>query len=487
MIESAIFKGQTVGVFGLARSGIAAALSLSAGGASVLCFDDAEKGRAAAQAAGLTVADWREWPWARVAALILSPGVPLTHPTPHAIVARAQEAGAEVIGDVEILYRTLKAQARPHKNGNGNGNGSGPSAAANPLICITGTNGKSTTTALIGHLLARAGLRAEVGGNIGRAALDLAPPAPGLVYVIETSSYQIDLSPTLKPEIAILSNVTSDHIDRHGSMEGYVAVKRKLFQHQGAGDVAVVGVDDAPSADTCTLLGAKGGVKAVPVSVGKALGRGVYVIDGVLYDATVSPAVAVANLREAPALQGAHNWQNAALAYAAVRELSRDTQELGRALLAFPGLAHRMERVGKIGKALFVNDSKATNADAAEKALVCFDGIFWIAGGKAKEGGIEPLAPHFPRIAKAYLIGDAAESFARTLEGRVPYERCCDMKTATAMALADALRSAAIEPVILLSPACASFDQFRDFEDRGDQFKAFFARLKSELGEGRAA
>jgi UDP-N-acetylmuramoylalanine--D-glutamate ligase len=477
VIPVSLYKGRTVGIFGLARSGVSAARALSAGGAAVLAWDDTERGRQSAAANGISLIDASTWPWERLAALILSPGVPLTHPEPHEVVKAAKAHDVPVIGDIELFYRTLKPSVE-----------AAPAGSSPSIVCVTGTNGKSTATALIGHLLSRAGFDAQVGGNIGKPALDLTPPTKSTVYVLEVSSYQIDLAPSLKPDVGVLTNITPDHLDRHGSLEHYAGVKRRLFEQQRAGDVAVVGVDDKLSADTCTLLSARGGVNVVPISVGKVLGRGVYVIDGLLYDGLVSPPLLVSNLKDCQNLPGVHNWQNAAVSYAAVRGIIRDVGEIARALLSFPGLPHRLENVGKIGKVQFINDSKATNADAAGKALACYSNIYWIAGGQAKDGGIEALRPFFPRIAKAYLIGAAADTFAQTLEGEVKLDRAGDLKTAMIRALADAVRSPQPNPVVLLSPACASFDQFRDYEDRGNSFRAHFQDIATQLNghEARA-
>ena len=277
----------------------------------------------------------------------------------------------------------------------------------------------------------------------------------------------------------MLSNITPDHIDRHGSLENYAAVKARLIENAAA---AVIGIDDAQTKAIFTRMGAK---QATAVSVGKVLGRGVFVLDGVLYDSQGGRANKIMDLREATHLPGSHNWQNAALAYSATRPYARDARAAASAIADFPGLAHRIEDVGRIGRLRFVNDSKATNADAAERALVCFDGIYWIAGGRAKEGGIEPLAKHFGRIRKAYLIGEAAKDFAQTLDGKVAYEISGTLDAAVASAARDASRDGVASaggdgsaaPVVLLSPACASFDQFRDFEHRGDAFRAAVAKL----------
>ncbi|MBV9692822.1 MAG: UDP-N-acetylmuramoyl-L-alanine--D-glutamate ligase, partial [Alphaproteobacteria bacterium] len=440
-------------VFGLARSGLAAIRALKDGGARVYAGDDKESAFAAAEAAGAHVASFSEWPWERIKALVLSPGVPLTHPAPHAVVARAAAAKVPVFGDMELFAREIGAHA--------------------PVIAVTGTNGKSTTTALIGHVLEALGHKAEIGGNIGKPALELAPPAARTVYVLEVSSYQIDLSPGLKPAMGVLTNITPDHIERHGSLDAYATLKGRLIEQSVT---AAIGIDDSRSAELFTRLSAAG-KSAVPVSVGKVLGRGVFVLDGVLHDSQGGRADRICDLNDAAHLRGAHNWQNAALAYAAAKPWARDGRALAGALLDFPGLAHRIEDVGRIGKVRFVNDSKATNADAAERALLCFDDIFWIAGGRAKQGGIESLRRLWPRIRKAYLIGEAASDFSRTLEGQVPFEMSGTLETAVAQALADAARSEAGSPVVLLSPACASFDQFNDFEQRGDAFRAAVARL----------
>ena len=461
MIVSRAFSGRTVAIFGLARAGLGAVRSLRAGGAEVIGWDDNASAREKGYAAGAEILPWREWRWENIAALILSPGVPLTHPKPHEVVAHAKSANVPVIGDVELFAREIGGKA--------------------PIIAITGTNGKSTTTALIGHILASAGYDAQVGGNIGTAVLDLSPPSGGkgalqTIYVLEMSSFQIDLTPGLKPDVAVLSNLTPDHIDRHGSMENYAAVKQRLLKQVPAGGQAIVGVDDSYSSQIFTALCGTG-VTCWPVSVGKVLGRGVFALDGGLYDAQGERAVKVLDFAEAPRLPGAHNWQNAALAFAAVKAFVKDKDRIASAIKSFPGLAHRMELVGEIGKVRFINDSKATNADATQRALACYDDIFWIAGGKAKEGGIESLGGYFPRIRKAYLIGEAAHAFSRTLDGKVAYDLSETLDQAVTRAGADAQASGLADAVVLLSPACASYDQFKDFEQRGDAFRALVGKL----------
>lgn len=455
MIPVTAYSGRTLAVFGLARSGLAAVHALRAGGAEVLAWDTKESLREAAREAGAKIVEWGEWPWDRLAAVILSPGVPLTHPKPHDVVVRAREWDVEVIGETELFTRTVTDA---------------------PVIAITGTNGKSTTTALIGHILKQAGFDAQVGGNIGQPALALAPPGPRTIYVLEISSYQIDLSPGLAADVTVLSNITPDHIDRHGSLENYAAVKARLLSQTKKSGLNVVGVDDVHCAAIYTRIASNGGAPAVGVSIGKVLGRGLFVLDGVLYDAQSEPTVRVMDLKTATHLPGAHNWQNAALAYAAVKPFVTRATTIVDGIVSFPGLAHRIEDVGRAGKVRFVNDSKATNADAAERALVCFDDIFWIAGGRAKAGGIASLESHFHRVHKAYLIGEAAGEFAATLEGKVDFEISGTLEEAVAAAARDAAKSHVAEPVVLLSPACASFDQFTDFEQRGDAFRALAAR-----------
>jgi UDP-N-acetylmuramoylalanine--D-glutamate ligase len=458
MIPARTFANADVAVFGLARTGVSSVAALKAGGARILAWDDNPAGREAAEKAGARVIPHEQWPWDRLKALILSPGVPLTHPTPHDVVMRARASGVEVIGDIELFAREI----RPEHGKPGRA----------PVIAVTGTNGKSTTTALIGHILQANGFAAEIGGNIGKPVLDLAPPNGRTIYVLEVSSYQIDLAPGLEPDVSVLTNITPDHIDRHGSMQNYVAVKARLLEQTDPNGHVVIGVDDSHTASIHTRLASRGRAETVPASVGKVLGRGVFAVDGALYDAWGSRASRAMDLSLATHLPGAHNWQNAALAFAATKPFVKDTRSIVQAIASFPGLAHRIEDVGRAGKVRFVNDSKATNADAAERALVCFNDIFWIAGGRPKAGGIESLVPHFPRIRKAYLIGEAANEFARTLDGRVTYEVSDTLDQAVMHAAADARLSSASTPIVLLSPACASFDQFRDFEARGDAFRS---------------
>jgi len=463
MIPSRAFANKTVAVFGLARTGLGAVRALVAGGTKVIAWDDDSAARDLGGQDGAELMPWREWPWERISALVLSPGVPLTHPRPHGVVEHANRARVPVIGDVELFAREIRSHA--------------DLPGTSPVIAITGTNGKSTTTALVGHILNCCGFNAQIGGNIGKSVLELAPPTAKTVYVLEMSSFQIDLSPGLKPDVGVLSNLSPDHIDRHGTMENYAAIKARLMRQAAKDGQVVIGVDDSYASAIFTRLSASGGAQAHPVSVGKILGRGIFVVDGALYDAMGAHAAKVMDMAAATHLPGAHNWQNAALAYGAVRPFIADTKAIAAAIASFPGLAHRMEDVGHIGKVIFVNDSKATNADATARALAVYPDIFWIAGGKPKDGGIESLSDFFSRVRKAYLIGEAAPQFARTLDGKVAYDMSGDMQAAVTAAAADAAASAVSAPVVLLSPSCASYDQFKDFEQRGDMFRSLVAKL----------
>jgi len=463
MIPSRLFATKTVAIFGLARTGLGAVRALVAGGTTVIAWDDNSTARDLGGQEGAELMPWREWPWESIAALILSPGVPLTHPEPHGVVQHANRARVPVIGDVELFAHEIRPQADQ------------PGKAS--VIAVTGTNGKSTTTAFVGHILNQCGFSAQIGGNIGKSVLELAPPTAKTIYVLEMSSFQIDLTPCLHPDVSVLSNLSPDHIDRHGTMENYAAIKARLMKQTARDGQVVIGVDDSHASAIFTQLASSGGAQAHPVSVGKVLGRGVFVVDGALYDAMGARAVKVMDMASAGRLPGAHNWQNAALAYGAVRPFVSDTRAIASAIASFPGLAHRMEDVGHIGKTVFINDSKATNADATARALAVYPDIFWIAGGKPKEGGIESLSGFFPRIRKAYLIGEAAPQFARSLDGKASYEMAGVLETAVSHAAADAAASPVPAPVVLLSPACASYDQFKDFEQRGDSFRNLVAKL----------
>jgi UDP-N-acetylmuramoylalanine--D-glutamate ligase len=459
VIPITTFAGRKVAIFGLGGSGLASASALLAGAADVIAWDDNADVVAKAMSAGVPTADLRHIDWSRVSALVLAPGVPLTHPAPHWPVDLARAAAVEVIGDIELFCRERRRQD--------------PQA---PFVAITGTNGKSTTTALVAHLMRSADRDAQVGGNIGTAILSLEPPRAGSVHVIEVSSYQIDLAPTLDPSVGVLINISEDHLDRHGTMRDYAAVKERLVAGVQEDATAIIGVDDTWCAAAADRV-ERAGKRLIRVSVRRPLPDGLYVEAQKIMQAARGSARAIAHIGGIGSLRGVHNAQNAACATAAALALGLAPQVIEQGLASFPGLAHRMEQVGRKGRVLFVNDSKATNADSAAQALTCFPAIFWIAGGKAKTGGIAPLAGFFPRIRKAYLIGEAAAEFARALEGQVSYVVAGTLDRAVALAARDSAASQVEEPVVLLSPACASFDQYRNFEVRGDKFRELVQAL----------
>jgi UDP-N-acetylmuramoylalanine--D-glutamate ligase len=449
MIPITTFSGLDVAVFGLGASGNSTAHALIEGGARVAAWDDSEAGRAGAQKAGLPLVDLFREDWARFAALILAPGVPLTHPEPHWTVRKAEAAGVEVIGDIELFCRERAGVC--------------PDA---PFIAITGTNGKSTTTALIAHILKETGRDVQLGGNIGRAILTLEPLKADRVYVVECSSFQIDLAPTIRPSVGVLLNVTPDHLDRHGTLENYAGVKERLI---AGADKAVVVVDD----DWTRAIAHKYLSVEKDVLTASTIGPADVTFSGSTVFFRNEPVIDLAGVA---ALRGRHNGENACAAYGALRLAGLSDREIVPHMRTYPGLAHRMQQIGQWGNTLFINDSKATNAESTEKALATWPrGIHIILGGKAKDGGIEALRPYFPRIAKAYLIGAATQTFSATLADAVPFEACGTMDVAVAKATQDALLSGTGERVVLLSPACASYDQYKNFEERGEHFRRLVA------------
>jgi UDP-N-acetylmuramoylalanine--D-glutamate ligase len=454
MIEAGVFWNETVAVLGLARSGLAAARALKNGGARVIAWDDSAARREEAARDGVRLVDLATADLAGVRALVLSPGIPHTYPAPHPAAARARSAAIPIIGDIELLARSC------------------PLAR---YAGITGTNGKSTTTALLGHILREAGRRVAVGGNLGVPALALEALAGDGVYVLELSSYQLELTAALAFDVAVLLNITPDHLDRHGGMAGYIAAKERIFARQSERQVAIVGIDDAICRRIAETLAGAARQRVVPISAERAAPGGVSAAGGWLVDDTEHAARRLIDLGTLERLPGRHNWQNAAAAFAAARCLGLGAAEAVAGLRSFAGLAHRQELIAVIDGVRYVNDSKATNAEAVANALACYDAVYWIAGGVAKEGGIAALAPFFPRIARAFLIGEAAPDFAATLEGAVPYALCGTLEAAVAAAHAAARGKSGA--TVLLSPACASFDQFRDFEARGERFRALVADL----------
>ncbi|GGA97290.1 UDP-N-acetylmuramoylalanine--D-glutamate ligase [Brucella endophytica] len=450
MIPAHSFKDKSVALFGLGGSGIATARAIQEGGALVLAWDDNPASVERANGAGIPTGDLRQADWKGFSSFVLSPGVPLTHPRPHWSVDLARAAGVEIIGDIELFVRERNRTA--------------PDC---PFIAITGTNGKSTTTALIAHIVRASGRDVQLGGNIGTAVMTLEAPSDERHYVVECSSYQIDLAPSINPTAGILLNLTPDHLDRHGTMQHYADIKERLVAGSGT---AIVGVDDSYCAQIADRL-ERTGKTVIRISKRQPLADGLYADGARLMRVSGGRVEEIASLEGIGSLRGEHNAQNALAAVAACLTAGLDIAEIRAGLQSFPGLAHRMEQVARLSKVLFVNDSKATNADAAAPALSSFPRIYWIAGGLPKEGGIASLSGFFPRIAKAYLIGEAAPQFAATLGEAVSYEISGTIAAAVEHAARDAGQDEAAEPVVLLSPACASFDQFQNFEKRGEAFR----------------
>ncbi|WLT07876.1 UDP-N-acetylmuramoyl-L-alanine--D-glutamate ligase [Bartonella apihabitans] len=457
------FKNKKVALFGLGGSGVATAKSLLAGGADVLAWDDKMETVERTRAENIPVSDLHNVDWSKISALVLAPGVPLTNPEPHWTVKLAKAAGVEIIGDIELFIRERNAYLEHNKL----------SDADMPFIAITGTNGKSTTTALINHLLNESGKMSEMGGNIGTAILSLEPFEKNRFYVIECSSFQIDLTPSINPTVGILLNISPDHIDRHGTFEHYCEIKKRLVN--GA-KTALVAVDDESSTKIYEEL-LHDHHKVYPVSKDKVLKSGYYAVKDELFSVENGKAEARLSLSGISSLRGSHNAQNALMALATLDILKIKPVELQRIFASYVGLPHRMQQVRKIGNALYVDDSKATNAEASAPALATFDHIYWIIGGLAKEGGITALKDYFPKIRKAYLIGDAAEDFARTINGAFPISMSGTLEKAVQEAHQDAGKDKAEEVAVLLSPACASYDQFKNYGARGDAFKAFVKAL----------
>lgn len=466
MIDLAVLKGSSFVVLGLARSGLATVRALAAAGIECVAWDDNASSREQAAGMGAKLVEPAAFDWSHANALIISPGIPNRLPQPHPAALAARAAGKPILCDVELL-----ARAEPEAR----------------FVAITGTNGKSTTTALIGHILKQAGMRCEVGGNIGRGALDLAPLGTGGIYVLELSSYQLELLATFRANIAIWLNITPDHLDRHGDMVGYVAAKKNIFARQRSGDCAVIGVDDEASRAVEREMSGRSGITCVPMALDRTVAGGISYRSGMLIDADGYTL----DFSDVPTLPGAHNAQNAAAAWAACRWLDVPREKIADGLRGYPGLPHRQERVAAVGNVVYVNDSKATNADATARALSSYRDIYWILGGQAKEGGVAPLASYFDRIRHAFLIGEASDLFASQLEGKLPYSRCGDLQSALDAAYLCAQREAAAPggapAVVLLSPACASWDQWQSYEHRGDAFRAMARALPGARHLGKAA
>ncbi len=471
MIPVHIFKGRELGVFGLGETGLATALALKAGGAYPIVGDESPARREAAREHGLVAVDLLEVDWTRFLALVISPGVRPDHP----VAEKARMLNIPVIGDIEVFAQTLGP--REHRK--------------SKIIAVTGTNGKSITTALIGHILQRNGFDARVGGSLVVPALAMDEPGEDTIFVLELSSFQLESTFTLAPDVGVLINLTQDHMDRHGSMEAYAAVKARIFAGQQPGDAAVIGIDDDFAAAIAGHIhedADQSKVLLTPVSVAEGAQQGgLYVADGYLHDADQPGAPVIADLTQFPRLPGQHNWQNIACAIGAVRRFLPDMDAILAGVASFPGIADRMEIVATVGGVWFVNDSKATNFAAAARAIACYESVYWIGGGRLKDDNLEPLAPVLSQVRKAYLIGEAAGPLGEALHGRVALTASHTLDQAVVSAFSDALKDGAQGSVVLFSPACTSFDQYPDFAARGEAFRTIVRALETTRGAGPSA
>lgn len=458
MIPVRGLRGAQVAVLGLGRSGLSAARALAEGGATPVCWDDNPEARARAEAEGFTCADLkRAGAFDEIARLIVSPGIPHLYPTPNPVVAAAMAAGVPIDNDIGLFFQSF---ATPEWN---------RFDSSPRVIAVTGSNGKSTTSALIHHIMEAAGRPAQLAGNIGRGVLDIDPPHDGEVIVLELSSYQTDLARSLTPDVAVFTNLTPDHLDRHAGMGGYFAAKRRLFA-EGGPDRAVIGVDEIEGLYLAGQL-SEGPTddRVIRVSVAQKLtgpGWQVFARKGYLSEYRKGRQVASIDLRAIDGLPGAHNHQNACSAYASARAVGIAPKVIEAAFKTFAGLPHRSQLIAEANGVRFVNDSKATNVDSAAKALAAFDNIRWICGGLQKEGGLDSVNAASGSVKKAYVIGREAAQFAMQLS--VEAHVCGTMEEAVASAMSDAKPG----EVILLAPAAASFDQYDSFERRGEDFIA---------------
>lgn len=465
MIPVKGFTGQTVAVLGLGRSGRTAVAALVAGGASVVVWDDGAAARQAAEDDGLDLRDLtKAGAFDDVAALIVSPGIPHLYPDVNPVISMAWSAGVPVDNDISLFFSSFATA-------DWDGFDTQPR-----VIAVTGSNGKSTTSALIHHILSEGGRPTQLAGNIGRGVLDMDEAHDGEVVVLELSSYQTDLARNLTPDIAVFTNLSPDHLDRHAGQGGYFAAKRRLFA-EGGPDRAVIGVDEDEGKYLANqLVAGFSDDRLIRISSGQKLTEGwcVFARKGFLSEWRKGRQVASIDLRDIAGLPGAHNHQNACAAFAACRSIGLGPKAIEAAMRSYPGLPHRSQVIAQRDGVTYVNDSKATNVDAAAKALQAFDKIRWICGGLQKDGGLGDLMKHSGAVVKAYVIGREAEGFARSLAG-LEAEVCGTMDVAVSKAIAEA------EPgeVVLLAPACASFDQYDNFELRGDDFAAQVHRLLS--------
>ena len=443
---------------GLGKSGISVARALNSGGAEVWAWDDVEAQRREAKAEGLNIVNLYECDWQKLVTLVLSPGIPHQYPKPHAVAEKARQNGCEIICDVDLLARSVQGSY---------------------FIGVTGTNGKSTTTALLGHILSAAGKKVEIGGNYGIPALELEPLGSDGIYVLELSSYQLERIPSVLLDISVVLNISPDHLDRHGGMEGYVASKLSILDRSKADSVAIIGMDDqyCRRAVLDLMVSSMLSIRnIIPISAHKRVPGGVYVEQATLIDDFDNEGHPLLNFSEVQTLPGSHNWQNAAAAFAAARIVGLAPDQILKAIRKFSGLPHRQELVRTIGQVRYINDSKATNCEAASKALSCYETIHWIAGGQIKEGSIEVLNNQLVSVEHLYLIGESADKFLIEFEGNVETTYSKYLKIAVQQAH-DNAQNDGRPAVVLLSPACASFDQFQNFEARGESFRIAVEQL----------
>jgi UDP-N-acetylmuramoylalanine--D-glutamate ligase len=445
-----LFANKKFAILGLGRSGISTAIALKEGGADIIAWDDSEQGRKRAEELGFELAPMTFKILKNVDTLVVSPGIPLTFPEPHPAIKHAQQLKLKIIGDLDIFYQLY------------------PNAK---FIGITGTNGKSTTTTLIGHILSEAGKNILVGGNIGVPVLELKPTSKDPICILEVSSYQLDINPSISFDIALLLNITPDHLDRHGTFENYVATKKKIFRRRDSNSMGFIGIDD-PS---CQMIYRDRKDQLTPISIEQELlDDGFCSQNGTLIDYGEE----IMDLKQLPHLVGPHNWQNAVAAYAITQACGVEVATILEGLHSFQGLAHRQEVVRKIANTIYINDSKATNSHAAAKVLSCYENIYWILGGRPKQDGLSATMQYFSKIKHAYLIGEAAEQFAKQLDGKIPYTMSHTLDKAVEAAHTDCFRANHDASAVILSPACASWDQFPNFEVRGDAFRKQVMQLK---------
>ncbi|MDD3287561.1 MAG: UDP-N-acetylmuramoyl-L-alanine--D-glutamate ligase [Alphaproteobacteria bacterium] len=458
MIKIPSFAGSRFVILGLRKSGLATAACLKRSGAEFILWDDKESARDKALQAGYEVKNPMTVNLSGYSALVLSPGIPLTYPTPHPVVVKCRNNGIPIVGENDLLFQAC------------------PDAT---YIGITGTNGKSTTTALIAHILESSGRNVQVGGNLGTPSLALKPLGSDGFYVLETSSFQLDLMNENLFKVAIILNITPDHFDRHGDMNGYIAAKHKII-NVSAAQTLIIGIDEPETQSLAQEAKRQPNLHVEEISINQRVNRGVILKNGFLVACNKKKTERILNMSEAPRLPGAHNAQNACAAYAACKAIGLSDAEIISGIKSFPGLAHRQQLVDEMNGVRFINDSKATNADAASKALGCYKNIYWIVGGKPKVGGLDGLESFMPSIRHAFLIGVAAKDFAKWLDGKCAYTQSGTMDMAVKQAAEMAWKENLPGATVLLSPACASFDQFSGFEERGDKFVSFVKDLKDK-------